>query len=445
LSDGFFGGHNYNCLSCNGTMLKFLRKTFLNDRALAKNSAILFAGIIGASVLNYVFHLVIGRMVTIEEYGKIESLNSLIYIILIPAATLAMIVTKYGAGFKAQDDRAGNRAFTRMLEKKIFLYGLPVFALFLLATPYVGHFLNIEERWPLVLVWILMFVSFFSTVNSATLNGWQKFRSLSALNILGAGVKLFFGVLLVKLGFALNGAIGSFTLGAIASYIFSIVFLRFIFSAKEKEIAKPVMQESLKAFIIPFFVGNLAINIMGNADMILAKHILDPTQAGQYGALTIVSKIIFFATGVIATVLFSMSSENHHKKTGSFAIFKNASYIMLAVSAIAVIFYFIFPEFILKLLFGGKYTGVAGYLGWFAVMVALFSYVNLMFQYLLSIHKTKIVYSLLAISLASTLAILFTGHDIYGILKVMILSQTAGIIVGVYFLYKNRRVESKKL
>lgn len=417
-------------------MLNFLKKTFLNDRALARNSAILFAGIMGASVLNYVFHLAIGRMVTIEEYGKIESLNSLIYIILIPTATLTMIATKYGAGFKARGDMAGNRAFSRYLEKKIFLYGLPVFALLFFATPYVGHFLKIEERWPLVMLWIMMFISFFAAVNSGILNGWQKFKSISAMNIWGTVIKLVFGVLLVKLGFALSGAIGGYVLGGIVSYIASIIFLRFIFSAKEKEVAQPVMQQSLKAFVIPFFIGNLAINLMGNADMILAKHILDPTQAGQYGALTIVSKIIFFATGVIATVLFSMSAENHYKKNDSGKIFRNASLLMLAISAATVIFYFLFPAFILKLLFGGKYTDVAGYLGWFAVMVALFSYVNLMFQYLLSIHKTKIVYGLLAISLISSLAILFTGHSIYGILKVAIISQIAGIVVGIYFLYK---------
>lgn len=415
-------------------MINFLKKTFSSDRALARNSAILFVGIMGASVLNYVFHLVIGRMVSIEEYGKIESLNSLIYIILIPTATLTMIVTKYGAGFKANDDKAGNRAFGRYLEKKIFVYGLPVFALFLLITPYVGNFLKIEERWPLVMLWILMFISFFSAVNSGILNGWQKFKSISAMNIWNAGIKLVFGALLVKLGFALSGAMGGYVLGGIVSYIASIIFLRFIFSAKVDGLVKPVMRESLKAFIIPFFIGNLAINIMGNADMILAKHILDPTQAGQYGALTIVSKIIFFATGVIATVLFSMSSENHYKKNDPGKIFRNASLLMLAISACAVIFYFLFPALILKLLFGSKYTGVAGYLGWFAVMVALFSYVNLMFQYLLSIHKTKIVYSLLAISLISSLMILFTGHDIYGILKVTIISQAAGIFVGVYFL-----------
>ncbi|MFA6383715.1 MAG: oligosaccharide flippase family protein [Parcubacteria group bacterium] len=425
-------------------MFNFLKKTFLNGGALAKNSAILFAGIMGASVLNYVFHLVIGRMVSVEEYGKIESLNSLIYIILIPTATLTMIVTKYGAGFKAQDDRAGNRAFGRYLEKKLFWYGLPVFAFFLLITPYVGNFLKIEERWPLIMLWILMFISFFAAVNSGILNGWQKFKNISVMNVLGAAVKLVFCVILLKIGFALSGVIGSFVLGGIASYIASVVALRFIFSAKVDKLVKPAMQESLKAFIVPFFIGNLAVNILGNADMILAKHILDPTQAGQYGALTIVSKIILFATGVIATVLFSISSENHHKKIDSFAIFKNASCIMLAISLGAVIFYFLFPGFILKMLFGNKYVDIAGFLGWFAIMAALFSYLHLIFQYLLSIQKTKIVYSLLMISFVSSLLILFTGHDIYGILKVAIISQIMGIIVGVYYILKAKDGKQRK-
>jgi len=78
------------------------------------------------------------------------------------------------------------------------------------------------------------------------------------------------------------------------------------------------------------------------------------------------------------------------------------------------------------------------------VMVALFSYVNLMFQYLLSIHKTKLVYGLLAISLISSLVILFTGHDIYGILKVAIISQAMGIFIGLYFLFKAKNGKQRE-
>ena len=53
-----------------------------------------------------------------------------------------------------------------------------------------------------------------------------------------------------------------------------------------------------KSYVFPAFAGMLAINLLGNIDMILAKHNLDSVLAGGYGALNVISKIIFFVTGV---------------------------------------------------------------------------------------------------------------------------------------------------
>lgn len=421
-----------------------IKNRFQNSSALAKNSAVLFLGTMGANVLNYVFHLVIGRIVSVEIYGETESLISLVNIISVPALTLAMVATKYASSCKAEGDKKGSLEIWKYLNKKIIKYGLPLFLITVIATPYAGKFLNIQNNFALIIIWLLMLLSFFAAVNSGMLQGWQKFKYISLVGVWGAVVKLIFGVVLVKAGFGLSGIVGSFMLASLAAYLVSSLAFKFIVIGKEdkggvEQCETVVDFQSLKRYITPVLMGNLAITILGNADMVLAKHNLGALAAGQYGALTVVSKIIFFATSVIAAVLFSMSAENHHKKSDTDAIFKNASYLILAISLGAIVFYFSFPEFILGMLFGNKYTDVAGYLGWFAIMVALFSYVNLIFQYLLSIHKTRIAYSLLVISLVFGAAVLFLGKDIYGILKIVMLSQIAGILAGLYFIYRGKR------
>lgn len=420
-----------------------IKNRFLNSSALAKNSAVLFLGTMGANVLNYVFHLVVGRIVSVEIYGETESLISLVNIISVPAMTLAMVATKYASSCKAEGDKKGSLEIWKYLNKKIIKYGLPLFLITIAATPYAGKFLNIQNNFALIIIWLLMLLSFFAAVNSGMLQGWQKFKYISLVGVWGAVVKLIFGIVLVKAGFGLSGIIGSFMLASLAAYLASSLAFKFIVIGKEDsgsaECQTAVDFQSLKRYIMPVLAGNLAITILGNADMVLAKHNLDALAAGQYGALTVVSKIIFFATSVIAAVLFSMSAENHHKKSDTDAIFKNASYLILAVSLGAVVFYFSFPKFLLGMLFGNKYADVASYLGWFAVMVGLYSYVNLIFQYLLSVRKTKIAYSLLVISLIFGAAVLFLGKDIYGILRIMMISQIAGIIAGLYFIYRGKR------
>jgi O-antigen/teichoic acid export membrane protein len=408
----------------------------IKNNAFARNSAILFAGSMIGNAIGYIFHFVIGRMVSIPVYGEVESLISLIAIISVPSGALTMAATKFSAGSKAENDPSGSHEILSYFNKKIFKYGLPLFLLALLISPLVKSYLKIESIWPIIIVWIMMYFSFFSATTGGILNGWQKFKEASFAGVFGAVAKLITAIAFVKIGFAAGGVVGGFALGMLASYLLSLHYLKFILEKKNK--AKDYISKidfgSVKKYIIPVFVGNLAITILSNADMILAKHNLSLDLAGGYGALTVVSKIIFFGTGIIATVLFSMSSEEHHKKNASTKTLKHAILLMSVLGLGAVAVYALFPKLILSLLFGSKYHEVSGYLVWFAVSVTLFSFVNLIFQYLLSIHKTKISYVLLFISILAVLSVALFGHSISAIIGIMAISQILAIISGIFML-----------
>lgn len=408
----------------------------IKNNAFARNSMILFVGTMIGNIIGYVFHFVIGRMVSIPVYGEVESLVSLISIISVPASALAMVATKFSAGTKAENDPSGSHDILTYFNKKILKYGLPLFILAILFSPLVQNYLKIRSVWPIIIVWIMMFFSFFSSLSGGIINGWQKFKESSFAGIFGAIVKLLTAVIFVKIGFSTGGVVGGFALGSLAAYALSMHYLKFIWKKndKNKNYTSRINYSSVKKYIWPVFIGNLAITILSNADMILAKHNLDLDAAGQYGALTVVSKIIFFGTGIIATVLFSMSAEEHHKKKGSMKTFKQAFLLMSALGILAVVFYMLFPEFILFLLFGNKYGEVAGYLVWFAISVTLFSFANLIFQYLLSIHEIKISYFLLIISIFAVLAASLFGHSISVIIGIMALAQLLAISSGIYLL-----------
>lgn len=414
----------------------------IKNNAFAKNSAILFAGSMVANVLNYIFHVVVGRMVDAQVYGEVESLVALMNIISVPAMTLTMVATKYSAQCKSVNDKRGTREIMSYMNRRIIKYGIPILIVTFFASPYVGRFLNIDNAVPLILIWISMFFAFLLSVNSGILNGWQKFKETSISGIWGVLIKLIFVIFFIKIGFQINGIIGSFLLGSVASYIASIVMLKFISkeenSGTSDECETNIDFTLIKKYLIPVFVGNLAINIIGNVDMIMAKHNLDPNLAGQYGALTIVSKIIFFATGVIGSVLFSMSSADHHKNNNSLKILKQASYLMVFACVVATILYFMVPGLIMSILFGNKYDNVLVYLGFFAIMASLFSFVNMFFSYFLSISKALISYILFALSIILILTLLFFGKSIYAIILIMTALLVVSVIVSLFLFHYYR-------
>lgn len=414
-------------------MLKIIK-----NNPFLKNSAILFTGTMTVNVLNYVFHLLLGRMTSIEMYGEIESLISLSHIISIPAATLGMIVTKYSAHAKAENNPYGSYIIFKVFNQKIINFGIPLFLVALVATPLAKSFLKIDEYWPIILLWVMMFLGFFTSISNSILAGWQKFKKSSWVSIAGTGIKIIASVGLLKIGFGVSGVMGGFVLSGIVGYVLSLMALKFT-KVKNENSEMEIDFLAMKKYLLPALMGIVSMTILGNVDMVLAKNKLDAITSGQYGALTVASKTIFFATGILGSVLFSMSAEENHKKGDSKKQLKNAALLTLLATVLSTAFFFVFPEFVLRVFFGDKYLDIAQYLGWFAVMVSLFSFVNLIIQYLLSVHKTNSAFSFLAIAFLEVLAIFFFAESIYAIISIVIAIQAMAILAGVYFIFEDKK------
>lgn len=430
-------------------MQRFLARIRAN--AFLRNSIILFSGTMVVNVLNYAFHLIIGRMVTPAEYGEIESLFSLLAIILVPAAALTMIATKYAAGMKEEGNIPGARVLFRYLNRKVATYGAALFFVALCATPFVKQFLRIDESLPIVFLWVAMFFSFLNAVTVGILTGWQKFGLVNQVNIFVTVLKFIGTFIAIFFGYVVDGTVGALTAAILAGFLFSLWWTKKVLGGETgKEMgdvsaALPFPFASLKSYILPAFYGTLSIAILGNVDMVFAKHHLDPENSGEYGALTIVSKTIFFATGVITTVLFAMASAKSKQTEENLRTFFQATFLTVLVSGGAVAFFALFPEFVVGLLFGETYLGVSHLLPWFALAAGLYSLGNLFLQYLLSLHETRATLFFLALSSLEIAVLFFFGEGLYGIISITIATQLLAVLLGILLIGRKISYEKKAL
>src|SRR3989344_8114009 len=106
-------------------MKKILSLAWQN--ALIRNSLVLFGGTMVVNVLNYLFHVLVGRQVEAHMYGEIESIISLLAIVSVPAATITMITTKFAAGMRADQNYRGTRFLASYLTRKVFVYSFVFF------------------------------------------------------------------------------------------------------------------------------------------------------------------------------------------------------------------------------------------------------------------------------------------------------------------------------
>jgi len=420
-------------------MMKLISHLFKNP--FLRNSSILFAGTMIANVLNYIFHLVVGRMVSPSAYGEIESLISLLTIISVPAGTLTLIATKYAADMKATQDFSGTYKLSKYLTNKVLMYGAPLFLVFLLCTPLVQNFLKIESSVPILLLWGVMFFSFLSAATSGILTGWQKFTNTSLVGVLSTSLKLLAVLLFLKLGFTVSGVLGSFILSTLFIYLANLFLLKRFFqrNTQGKQEETVMTFSDMKSYVVPAFYGTLSIAILGNIDMIFSKHHLEATASGEYGALSVAAKTIFFVTGVLTTVLFAMSAEeNKQGKKGSHT-FRLAVGLTAFVAFGSIIFFSLFPEFVVSMLFGEKYLAVSHLLPWFALAAGVYSLANLFLQYLLSLHETRVTLFFLALAGLEILTLFFFGGSFYAIISITIGTQIVAALLGLWFVFKRKR------
>ncbi|NTW14459.1 MAG: oligosaccharide flippase family protein [Candidatus Moranbacteria bacterium] len=413
------------------------------DNVFVRNSVVLFSGTIIVGALNYLFHLVIGRLVTPQVYGEIESLISLFTIVSVPSAALTLIATKYGAMAKGTDDGDHTRSVFLYLQNKILYIGIPVLLLLLIfGTPIVKAYLHIENNAPIYFLWGALFLSFLSALVIGLLNGLQMFGAANAVGISGGIVKFSVGILSIWLGYRTNGVMGSLVVSAIVGYFVALLHLKSHFK-KKSERGMTFDRSALNSFVLPALVGTAAITILGNVDMVFAKHSLLDGASGEYGALSVASKMIFFLTGVFSTVMFAMAAEKSgESEKESRKVFLHAFFLTLLAVVGSIAFFAIFPQFVISVMFGSKYADASRLLPWFALSAGLYSLGNLFLQYFLSLHKSTIAYVFLALAGLEALTLFLFGKDIYAIIAAVIAIQSLALLSGILVFFLRPKTEN---
>ena len=67
-----------------------------------KNSMILFVLLMGANGCNYLFQIIAGNLMEVEDYGVVNTVLGLVGILAIPTTMISMVSARYTAIFAAQ-------------------------------------------------------------------------------------------------------------------------------------------------------------------------------------------------------------------------------------------------------------------------------------------------------------------------------------------------------
>lgn len=371
------------------------------------------------NVINYGYHLLMGRILGPVDYGVLASLFSILYLISIVPSSASISIVKFVSSAK---DRNEALSIYDSLAHFVYILAAVSSLLFVLFSPVVAKFLRIDSYFIVAMVGFVLFFSLTTLVNQATSQGLLKFSGLVIPNLISAVVKLGLGITLVALSWSVFGAIFAVVVGAAMSYLYSRWFIKKLLVGKSNRHfdLKPFFKYSL-----PVLVQAFAFTSLFTTDLLLVKHFLPEFEAGIYAALSTLGKIIFFAVSPITGTMFPIIAGKRSRGESYKNVFFFSFAMTLAISILVVVFYWLFPNIAIGILYGKAYLSASKELVWMGVFILFYTLSSILVNFSLSLGKVKIVWFPLVLSVAQVFALWFWHGSLLQVIQISLMLTVA--------------------
>jgi len=379
-------------------------------------------GSLAGSFLNYVTNTQVGRILGPEGYGVFMSLVSLLMIISVINTSLNTTIMKFVSKFKAAGEFNKVESLWDKLSKLLFISGGGVFVVILLLSLPIARFLRIDTPMPVIVLGVVVWVSLVSIVATAVLNGLQEFFKLTLYQFIGAAVKLLVSLGLVFIGFRVAGALLGFVMASLVPLALALPVIKKLSAGTLKKVNISLKQPLL--YSLPVTGATLGLILLFTMDVVLAKRFLSPLEAGYYSGLAVIGRVITFGTAPVALVMFPIISERLAQKRSYRKILFLAVGLVSLCGLFITAIYHLFPKTVIDVFFGVKFYPAAPLLGWFGLLLTVYSLCNLLTQFLLSTDSKKVWVFTTAAALVQVGGIMLYHQSISQILHVSFLAVT---------------------
>lgn len=402
---------------------------------LIAGSIIVFAGSFFSNICNYLFNLLLGRFLFVTDYGTYAVLISFLSLFGIFPSALTTIFAKFTATYKAKEDMLGLSTIFRSGLKIVFSLGLVVLVLLCLTLPYSASFLHIQDPILLILIFLTIFLSIVGSLPTGMLQGEMRLFLLSFYNISTPILKIVIGFVLLLLGWRIFGVTTAIFIASLLSLIF---ILSLVWPKYRKHVPTGISQalffKEFKVHSYKFFLATLGITILSTSDILFVKHFFSAEQAGQYAALSLMGRAIFYLASPIYFVFFPLIAQKREKKESIYnTLLLGVGIITLGSVALSFI-YFLFPTVILQVFFPAPaYKILASYLGPFSLYIIVFSIAILFNNLLLSLGKSEVYKIDLFVAAIFIVSMYLLHNSFYQVIGILFF--TSFLLLSLHLLY----------
>lgn len=355
-----------------------------------------------ANLLLYLFQVMVGRRLAPPEFGEFAALFGIVYL----AGAASNAVQAWVARTVAASGDGEVRLLVAGVIRRSLLVAAGAVALGSLLVPAAGPFLHLDDHQALAPVGAVLVLAMLAPVTQGAFLGEQRFSWYSTSLVGGAAVRLLAGWAALSLGLGATGALWAVAAGLGACFVVGVAVIRPGPATSRVDVGK-----ATQGLLLPTLLAFLAISVPASADVLAVRHLFSAHDAGLYGGVALMGRIVLFLPLAVSLVLFPRVAREVSEGGSGRRHLVAGLVITSLLSGGAAFIFVVAPRAALDAMLGSNYSGASGLLPIYAGAMFLFSLAVVFVYHHLARGRASYVYLVLIphIALQATLPYIF--HD----------------------------------
>jgi len=310
---------------------------------------------LSASVLNYLLYPALTRVLSPTEFGDFAAIMAISAQIL--AILLAFNLTSIYLVKKYPEDEA--REKVQVIQKVLIWFFLGATGLLLIAAPLVKERLHIADPLTFAILALLLLAAVPSVIWTGYIQGHNQLIKVGVSSVAAALAKLAFALVFAGL-WGVSGALG----GVLTGGVLGIVVVRLIAGMRLPSLRSSISSLSkaqgtflggLFGYIVGSAIAVGALGVLQNIDIVYAKALFSPAEAGVYSGISVLSNALYFVSFVLIWIVLAavtMENPRHNRR-----LLRTAYSLLGVMAAGAVLGEFLLRGVLSAFLLGSAFGG----------------------------------------------------------------------------------------
>ena len=349
--------------------------------SLARGGGLVAPALTLVNLVGYLVTVSAARALSKDAYGELNAFLGVLLVVSVPALALQAVVARSVAR-SAPWQGATQGDLERTVLGRSALTGLGLAAAAAVMSPVIAAFLHTGLAGPLwVALQLLPFVVLCSAMG--ILQGEERFRAL-ALVICAQAVGKALGLIPLLLSGGSASVLAALAAGT-ALAMFTAVGL--VHRGLPGGLAGPRGSVSLEGLptvrlVVVAASGLLALLVLANLDLLLARNVLSGDESGRYSAGSVLAKAAFWLPQAVAVVVFPRLSEPEAGRV----LLRQAVLVVSGLGLLEVLGCLLLARPVLELTFGPSYGSLSSLAPLWVVQGAMLSVVQLLVYRAIATH-----------------------------------------------------------